>query len=160
GRYSGQDDLVVGTPVANRTHAATEGLIVCFINTLALRADLAANPPGTELLRQVRETALGAYAHQDLPFERLIDELELPRDLSRTPLAQAALALQNPPSPAVALSGLSLEVLSTPTATAKFDLTLTVTETPQGLAGSVEYSTDLFEAATIGRLVGHFRTLL
>ncbi len=159
-RYSGQDDLCVGTPVAGRTRLETEGLIGCFINTLALRGDLSGNPTFRGLLRRTHEAVLGAQTHQDLPFERLVELLSLPRDPGRQPLFQTALVMQNLPIPALSLPGLTIEPLDLDTGTAKFDLTLQVEETEDGLAGSVEYSTDLFDGATIDRLIGHLRMLL
>ncbi len=161
GRYTEQRDFVVGTPIANRTQAELEGLIGFFVNTLVLRADLAGDPSFRTLVRRVRETALGAYAHQDLPFEVLVEALQPPRDLSRSPLVQVGFVLENMPTVTLALPEVRLEPLAAPTATTKFDLTLFVWEDGSGgLAGMVEYSTDLYEAATVGRLAQHFRTLL
>ncbi len=159
-RYSGQADIVVGAPIAGRTRAQTRDLIGCFVNTLVLRTDLSGDPTFRELLGRVRETCVGAYAHQDLPFERLVEELQLQRDLSRTPLVQVAFALQSAPMPAIELPGLTLSPVPVTGETAKFDLTLTVVEGQQGLAGWFEYNTDLLDATTIGRMIGHFETLL
>ena len=159
-RYTGKQDIVVGTPVANRNQAETERVIGFFVNTLALRTDLSADPAFEELLGRVRETCLGAYTHQDLPFEKLIDELRPDRTVAHTPLFQVLFVLQNVPMPALEYAGLLLTPLELESRTAKFDLTLSVTENDQGLACSFGYSTDLFEAATISRFIGHFVCLL
>ncbi|MDQ3803310.1 MAG: amino acid adenylation domain-containing protein [Acidobacteriota bacterium] len=158
--YSKQADIVVGAPVANRSRAGLEDLIGFFVNTLALRADLSGDPPFAELLGRVRGATLGAYEHQDVPFERLVEELQPERSLSRTPLFQALFVLQNTPATELKLSGLQLEVLEGESGTAKFDLVLNLTGTAEGVFGSLEYNTDLFEAATAERLVEHFRLLL
>ena len=163
GRLTGQRDLVVGAPVAGRNHRATEPLIGCFVNTLVLRADLGAAPGFGELLSQVRLTALDAYAHQDLPFELLVEALHPERDLARNPLFQVAFALQNAPLPELALRGLVLAPLAESAATAKFDLSLVLAEAASGpplLAGTIEYACELFDAATVERLAGQLRTLL
>ncbi|WP_437681732.1 amino acid adenylation domain-containing protein [Sorangium sp. So ce131] len=160
GRYSRQSDVVVGSPVAGRTRAEVEGLIGLFVNTLALRADLRGDPPFVELLRQVRDTALGAYAHQALPFERIVDALGVPRDLSRTPVFQVLFTLQNAPVQVMQLAGLSLREEELPTRTAKFDLDLTLREVDGALVGTLEYSADLFDASTAERMAGHLCTLL
>ncbi|HWE63822.1 MAG TPA: amino acid adenylation domain-containing protein, partial [Chloroflexota bacterium] len=159
-RYSGQDDIVVGAPIANRIVPEVEELIGFFANTLALRIDLSGNPTFRELLGRVREVALGAYAHQDLPFERLVEELGPERHLDRQPLFQVALAWQPAAETVATLSGLTLSSVALDTGTAKFDLTLSLRETTQGLAGHLEYRTDLFDPATIGRLVDHLQILL
>ena len=159
-RYTGQEDICVGTPIANRTRAEIEGLIGFFVNTLVLRTDLSGDPSFRELLRRVREVALGAYAHQDLPFEMLVDELQPARDMSHSPLFQVMFVLQNAPVQALELSELTLSPVETENGIAKFDLTLMMEERPEGLQGTVEYNTDLFDAATIERMVGHFQTLL
>ncbi len=159
-RYSGQSDLLVGSPIANRTRAETEGLIGFFLNTLVLRATVGEQTSFRDLLRDVRKTCLEAYAHQDMPFERLVQELEPVRDQSRSPLFQVMFTLQNTPESGVELDGLSIHGLSIDTATAKFDITLTLTESQKGLSGAVLYNTDLFDASTIDRLVEHFTTLL
>jgi amino acid adenylation domain-containing protein len=158
--YTNQDDLVVGTPTANRNRLEIEGLIGFFVNTLVLRTDLSDNPSFRDLLRRVREVCLGAYAHQDLPFERLVEELHPARDLSRNPLFQVMFVLQNAPLQAVELPGLSLSPIEVDTSTTHFDLTLHIVDTEQGLVGTLAYNTDLFEAVTITRMLGHFRTLL
>ncbi len=160
GRYTGSEDIVVGTPIANRNRAEIEGLIGFFVNTLVLRTDLSGNPSFRELLTRVREVALGAYSHQDLPFEQLVEELHPQRALSHTPLFQVMFILQNAPMSEMALSGLNLSFLKSHSGTAQFDLTLSMEETSEGLLGTFEYSTDLFEASTIERIAEHFKTLL
>jgi amino acid adenylation domain-containing protein/non-ribosomal peptide synthase protein (TIGR01720 family) len=159
-RYTGQDDLVVGTPIANRTRVETEGLIGFFANTLVLRTSLAGNPTFCELLTRVREVTVAAYAHQDVPFEALVEALQPRRDLSQTPLFQVMFVFQNTLLPTLKLPGLTLTTLDVHNGTAKFDCTLTLADTEQGLTGSLEYSTDLFTVPTIRRLLGHFTTLL
>jgi amino acid adenylation domain-containing protein len=159
-RYSRQSEIVVGTPVANRTRTETEQLIGFFVNTLVIRTRLEGEPTFREMLRQVRETSLQAYAHQDVPFEKLVEELAPERNLSYTPLFQVAFALQNAPMPDIELSGLQLSVLEIAKETAKFDLALSMQETAQGLEAELEYNTDLFESGTIGRMFEHFQTLL
>jgi amino acid adenylation domain-containing protein len=160
GRYSGQSDIVVGSPIAGRRHRELEGLIGFFVNTLVLRTDLSGNPTLGELLKRVKDVALGAYAHQDLPFEKLVEELQPVRDLSRQPLFQVSFALQNLPHDELDLPGLKLRRLDGEHVTAKFDLSLAVEETAGGLKGQVEYATDLFDATTITRLVEHLCVLL
>jgi amino acid adenylation domain-containing protein/non-ribosomal peptide synthase protein (TIGR01720 family) len=163
-RYSGQDDLIVGTPVAGRNRIETEGLIGFFVNMLVLRtnlADQAGHPLAVgELLGRVRETALAAYAHQDLPFEKLVVELQPERDLSRTPLFQVVFTLQNAPAGDLAVPGVAFRPLAAESTTAKFDLTLSLAEGGFGLAGAVEYNRDLFDAATARRMAGHLAVLL
>jgi amino acid adenylation domain-containing protein/non-ribosomal peptide synthase protein (TIGR01720 family) len=159
-RYAGQKTVLVGTPIAGRTRAEADGLIGLFVNTLVMRADFDAALTFREVLAQVRESALGAYANQDLPFEKLVDELEVERDLSRTPLFQVMFALQNTPAEALSLPGLSLLPVEIEQATSKFDMTLSLAESPSGIRGTLEYSSDLFDAATIQRMVGHFTHLL
>ncbi len=159
-RLSGRGDLAVGTPIANRNRAETEGLIGFFVNTLVLRAEVAAVPDFHELLRQVRETTLGAYAHQDLPFEKLIDELQPERDPSRTPFFQVMLALQNAPLPEAALPGLTLTGKEPPSRNAKFDLTVALVPTGGVLEGAIEYATDLFDPPSMIRFAGQWRALL
>jgi len=159
-RYTGQEDIIVGTPIAGRNQVEAESLIGFFVNTLALRTYLSGNPRFQELLNRVREVALGAYAHQDLPFEKLVEELQHERDRSRTPLFQVMFVLQNTPTSALELPGLTVNSLDLDSGTAKFDLTLFIMETAQGLRASLEYNTDLFNAATITRMLGNFQTLL
>jgi amino acid adenylation domain-containing protein len=165
-RYTGQTDIVVGTPVANRNRSELEALIGFFVNTLVLRVNWnsphapSGKPSFREVLGQVREVALGAFAHQDVPFERLVEKLQPERDLSRSPLFQVMFVLQNTPTETLELPGLAMTPLEVDGGTAQFDLTLSVTETDKGLTGSLEYSTDLFESATIERMIGHFHNLL
>ncbi|MCP4549380.1 MAG: amino acid adenylation domain-containing protein [bacterium] len=159
-RYTRQENILVGSPIANRNRAEIEDLIGLFVNMLVLQTDLSGNPTFWELLGQVREVALGAYAHQDLPFEVLVDALQPERDLSRSPLFQVMFVLQNAPVEALELPNLTVSRLEADSKTAKFDLTLTMAETAQGLRGALEYNTDLFDAGTIDRLVGHFQVLL
>jgi non-ribosomal peptide synthetase component F len=159
-RYTDQEDIAIGSPIANRNRTEIEGLIGFFVNTLVLRTNLAGNPSFEELLKRVREVALGAYAHQDLPFELLVEQLQPQRDLSYTPLFQVMFVLQNAPMSALELPGLTLTLLESNSDSAKFDLTLQMIETEEGLVGSLEYNTDLFEENTIHRMVGHLQTLL
>jgi amino acid adenylation domain-containing protein len=159
GRFTGQTDLVVGSPVAGRTEAGIEGLLGFFVNALALRADLAGDPSFRALLGRVRESALAAYAHQDLPFERLVEELQPERDQSRGPLFQVVLAL-DPTRGGELVPGLRCELLRVDTATAKYDLTLFLQEEEGGLAAVLEYATDLFDATTVSRFGGAFFRLL
>jgi pristinamycin I synthase-3/4 len=159
-RWSGQKDIVVGTPIAGRTYRETEGLIGFFLNTLVMRTDLSVDPPFVELLGQVREATLGAYAHQDIPFEKLVEELHPVRDLGRQPLFQVLFALQNLPPESFELPGLRLQPVGGTHVMAKFDLSLYLQETPSGLRGAFQYATDLFDRETIERLAGHFETLL
>ncbi|MBW4575238.1 MAG: amino acid adenylation domain-containing protein [Aphanothece sp. CMT-3BRIN-NPC111] len=159
-RYTGQTDILVGSPIANRNRAEIEELIGFFVNTLVLRTDLSNNPSFRELLSRVREVTLGAYQHQDLPFEKLVEELQPERSLSHNPLFQVMFQLRNAPMPALELSGLSLTLLEVEQGTTQFDLSLDMQEVAQGLKASVEYSTDLFDSATITRMLGHFQTLL
>jgi hypothetical protein len=159
-RAGGQDDVVIGTPVAGRTRTETEPLIGFFVNTLALRIGLAGAPDFAALLERVRDTTLAAFAHQEVPFERLTEELAPERDRSRPPIFQVVLALQNAASDRLALPGLDLEVLPLSTGTAKFELSLVLSETVEGLAGAIEYGRDLFDPPTVARLAGHFARLL
>jgi amino acid adenylation domain-containing protein len=160
GRYTGQQDLAVGTPVAGRNRVEIEGLIGFFVNSLVLRADLRGNPGFAELLARTREATLAAYAHQELPFERLVEELAVERDLASQPLFQVMFALQNAPAEELSLPGLQLTALPLSSRTAKLELTLSVAETAGGLAGWLEYKTDLFDAATAERLLARYAVLL
>jgi aspartate racemase len=158
--YTGQDDIIVGSATANRNRLEIEGLIGFFVNTLVLRTDLSGNPTFRDLLKRVREVALGAYAHEDLPFEKLVEELQVPRDPSYNPLFQVMFVLQNVPMVSLQLSGITLTPLEAETDTAKFDLMLELTEGPEGLTSSIEYNTDLFESDTIERMAAHYQILL
>ncbi|HVS01107.1 MAG TPA: amino acid adenylation domain-containing protein, partial [Thermoanaerobaculia bacterium] len=161
GRYSRQEDVLVGSPIAHRTRPGLESLIGFFANTLVLRTRLDGSLNFTELLARARETTLGAYEHQDMPFERLADELELERSLSHTPLFQVSLVLQNAPAAEAARpGGMAMSVMQLDTRTAKFDLTLTVVDQGTGWLMGVEHRTDLFDGSTIERLMSHFETLL
>ena len=159
-RYSGQTDIVVGTPIANRTRPEIEPLIGCFVNSLALRADLRGNPRFRDVLRQVRETTLGAYEQQDLPFEKLVEELRPERNLSYTPIFQVLFTLQPDAPRPPALPGLTVQLVEVDTGTVKADLQLALAQTAQGLTGLLGYSTELFDAPTIARLIGHYQRLL
>jgi amino acid adenylation domain-containing protein len=159
-RYSGLADIAVGSPIAGRNRSQLEGLIGFFVNTLVLRTDASGDPSFLELLARVRECTLDAYAHQELPFEKLVQELRPQRDPSRNPLTQVMFALQNTPGKELSLPGLRCCRVQLCTDTAKFDLTLSLSEEPDGLRGQLEYATDLFEAGTIERMVGHWRVLL
>jgi amino acid adenylation domain-containing protein len=159
-RYSSQLDLLVGTPIANRNRAELEPLIGLFINTLVLRTDLSADPSFKQLMGRVKEVALGAYANQDVPFEKLVEELQPERDLARTPFFQVMFALQNVPQQNVEDFSLSISPFEIDVRTSKFDLTLTALEDRQGLLGVCEYNTDLFDDAMIGRMLQHFETLI
>ncbi|MBV9790782.1 MAG: amino acid adenylation domain-containing protein, partial [Chloroflexi bacterium] len=159
-RYSGQTDIAVGSPIANRTRSELEDLIGFFVNMLVLRSDLSDAPTVRQLLQRVRDTALSAYAHQDLPFEMLVEELQPERSLSYNPLFQVGFALQNTPKESADLPGLELRSLEVTSRTATFDLSLFMSEGPHGIAGLLEYNTDLFDESTIARLIGHFGTVL
>ncbi|WP_375328979.1 amino acid adenylation domain-containing protein [Microcystis sp. BLCC-F210] len=159
-RYTGSNDILVGTPIANRNRGEIEGLIGFFVNTLVMRTDLSDNPSFSQLLTRVREVTMDAYAHQDLPFEMLVEALQPERDLSHTPLFQVAFVLQNTPKSEIAMTGLTVTDLPPENTTAKFDLTLAMVNNDDGLKGIWEYNTDLFESSTIERLSGHFLNLL
>jgi amino acid adenylation domain-containing protein/non-ribosomal peptide synthase protein (TIGR01720 family) len=159
-RWSGQTDFGIGVPIANRTRQEVEGLIGFFVNTLVLRAELTKDPTFIELLARVRSQSLSAYAHQLVPFERLVSELGVERNLSRSPLFQVMFVLQNAPETELKLAGLELSVIDVEPAAAAFDLTLTMVEEGEVLTGALDYATDLFDLATIERLAGHFETLL
>ncbi|MEA2173124.1 MAG: hypothetical protein QOD00_716, partial [Blastocatellia bacterium] len=161
-RVTGQDDITLGTDVANRNRSETEQLIGFFVNQLVLRAKLSGNPSFRDFLKQVRELTLMAYAHQDLPFDKLVETLNPDRAASRTPLFQAKIVFQNAPASPLELRGLVLTPLNVGggTGQAKFDLLLNLVETDAGLQASLEYSADLFDAATMRRMLGNYETLL
>jgi amino acid adenylation domain-containing protein len=159
-RYSGQDDIVVGTPIAGRVRAELEPLIGDFVNMLAVRTDLSGNPSFRELLQRTKKVALDAYDNQDLPFESLVEELEHGRDMSRAPVFQTIFILETAPPPPPAMEGLKLEILDYDTPTAKNDLILILAEHAAGLRVKLEYRTDLFSKSTIGRFLAQYRTLL
>ena len=160
-RYSAQRDIVVGSPIANRQHSEVEGLIGFFVNTLVLRTTIDSSATVADLLQQVRRVALEAYAHQDLPFEQVVEAVSSERTLAHSPLFQVMFILQNAPTASLELDDITLTPLEEmDTATAKFDLTLSMQETEQGLWGRWEYNSDLFKAETISRMATHFETLL
>lgn len=169
-RYTEQEDIAIGSPIANRHRSEVEGLIGFFVNSLVMRSDLSGNPTFRELLERVRQVALGAYEHQDLPFEKLVEELDPDRDLSRNPLFQVAFALQNAPVQSLELPALTLEPAPLESASTRFDLEVHLWEpahglkslwrSQDGLSGFISYSTDLFDRDRIARLVGHFQALL
>jgi amino acid adenylation domain-containing protein len=160
-RYANQDDIVVGTDIANRNRSEIESLIGFFANQLVLRTDLSGNPSLRELLDRVREVTLGAYAHQDMPFDKLVEELQPERDLSRNPLFQVMFIFQNNPMPALEIGNLTIEPIELAETTTAFDITLALNQTAEGtIRGSVRYSTDLFDFSTIERLTRHYETLL
>ena len=159
-RYTGQEDIVVGSPIANRNRSEIEGLIGFFVNTLALRTKFDGDPTFKELLARVRQTTLGAYENQDLPFEKLVEGLKPERNLSYSPLFQVMFVLQNAPSTSLVFEGLNVSPVAIGVETAKFDLTLSISETEEGLRGSLHYNTDLFDDATISRMSAHWQTLL
>jgi len=159
-QYSGEPDVVVGTPAANRTRREVEGLIGFFVNLLVLRTQLSGNPTFLELLQRVNEVALGAYAHQDCPFELLVSELHLARDLSYHPLFQVMFSWNEPGWGELELQGLEVNDVAMEVPTSQFDLTLTVGEERRQLYGILQYNTALFEEATISRMLGHYEELL
>ncbi|HZI18005.1 MAG TPA: amino acid adenylation domain-containing protein [Pyrinomonadaceae bacterium] len=159
-RYTGQEDIVVGSPIAGRTRRETEGLIGFFINALALRSRVGAEASFADLVRQEREVCLGAYAHQDVPFEKLVEELNPERELSHAPVFQVMLTLHNMPIGTLEMADLTFSPVETPVAGAKYDLTVRLVEVGGALNCSVEYNADLFEARTVERFTGHFRRLL
>jgi amino acid adenylation domain-containing protein len=159
-RWSGQEDLVIGSPIAGRRHSALEPLIGFLVNTLALRADLSGDPSFWELLGRIKTMTLEAYAHQDLPFEQVVEELQPTRSLSYTPLFQVMLVLQNAPVEPIDLSELKATPVESGYEVAKFDLTLGLEEVEGGLRGSFKYNADLFDEETIGRMADQFQMLL
>jgi amino acid adenylation domain-containing protein len=160
-RYTNQSDIVVGTPVANRQHSQIQEMIGFFVNNLVLRTDLSDNPTFLQLLQQVKKVVLEAYDHQNLPFEKLVEALHPERNLSYTPLFQIDFALEHEPVSTITLKDLTINISDAGVNhTAKFDLSLSLQKTEQGLTGAFEYSTDLFDATTITRMVQHWQTLL
>jgi len=162
-RYSGQEDIVVGTDIANRQRKEVEGLIGFFVNQLVLRTSLAGDPTFRELLARVRVVTLGAYAHQDLPFDKLVQALEPERNLSRSPLFQAKLVLQNAPREMFdlpELGNLTMSFMEIESDMTSFDFLLAMSDGADGLTGVLSYSKDLFEDTTIAKFLKHFRVLL
>jgi amino acid adenylation domain-containing protein len=159
-RYTGQADILIGTPIANRHWLAVEGLMGTLVNTLVMRTDLSGNPTFRELLSRVREVALEAYAHQELPFEQLVEALQPERALSHSPLVQVMFNVTNPPMPIVQIPNLSWSIFEFDRGAAQFDLTLSFLDTKQIQMMAVEYNTELFDHATISRMMGHLRVLL
>jgi non-ribosomal peptide synthetase component F len=159
-RHTGQDDIVAGTPTANRNRAEVERLIGFFVSSLVMRTDFSGNPTFLELLRRVRKVCLEAYAHQDVPFEKLVAELHPNRDLGRNPLFQVVFVFQNPLIENVRLGDLIMNSVAFERGVVRFDIEWHMWEAPEGIGGAVIYSTDLFDAATIARLAGHLQTLL
>ncbi|WP_430909754.1 condensation domain-containing protein, partial [Maribacter sp. 2-571] len=162
-RYSGQEDVSIGTPIANRTQEELEGMIGFFVNTLVLRSDLGGDPGFRELLQQVKGTTLGAYDHQSAPFEKVVDRVVKTRDMSMPPLFQVLFALQNTPEEdggATADTVLEASPYEDEDTTSKFDLSLSAFEDASGISLELEYCTDLFNADTIARMLSHYRELL
>ncbi|MFD0887287.1 amino acid adenylation domain-containing protein, partial [Streptosporangium algeriense] len=159
-RYTGSTDIVVGTPIANRNRVELEPLIGFLVNTLALRTDLGGDPTVADVLDRVRETCLGAYANQDLPFEQLVEELQPVRDLSRSPVVQVVFSLLNAPWEDPVFPGLSIEPVEADPQVAKLDLSLFFSHAGEALVGGAEYASDLFDAVTVRRLFGHYRMVL
>ncbi len=168
-RYTGQDDIAVGSPIANRHRDEIKGLIGFFVNTLVLRTNLSGDPTFDELLTRVKKVALGAYTHQDLPFDQLVEAVQPERDTSRTPLFQVMFNVQDysnlPEMPGLALElpempGLALSLVKIDTKTAQFDLSVSIEITHQAVAASFYYNTDLFDASTITKMLRHFENLL
>lgn len=158
--YTGQNDIVVGAPVANRNRSEFEGMVGFFVNSLILRTDLSGDPPFSELLNRVRETTLGAFSNQDFPFERLVEVLQPERNMSRNPLFQTDFILQNSPRSSYKVKGLNFEALPVENGTAQLDMTLDLWDEADGIGGWLEYDIDLFCATTAARVVSHFAILL
>jgi amino acid adenylation domain-containing protein len=159
-RWSGQKDIVVGTPIAGRTHRQLEDLIGCFTNTLALRTDLSGDPSFSDLLGRVKEVALGAYAHQDLPFERLVQELHPERNLAQQPIVQVMFVLQNAPRKEFKMGPIAISTYGYAIQTARFDILWSIGLSPQGMWGAIEYATDLFDASTMQRFAQNLERVL
>ncbi|MDZ7970786.1 MAG: amino acid adenylation domain-containing protein, partial [Nostoc sp. DedSLP03] len=159
-RYTDQEDILIGSPIANRNRAELEGILGLFVNTLVLRNNLSGNPSFRELLHRVREVTLDAYAHQDLPFEMLVEELQPERDLNRNPLYEVMFVLQNSPVSVQEVSGLTLRTLEFDSGTAQLDIFLSMSESQEGLTGCLEYNTDIFDSTKITQFINNFQTLL
>ncbi|MEH2206128.1 MAG: amino acid adenylation domain-containing protein [Nostoc sp.] len=159
-RYTDQEDIVIGSPIANRNRSELEGMLGLFVNTLILRNNLKGNPSFCELLHRVREVTLDAYAHQDLPFEMIVEELQPERDLSRNPLYEVMFVLQNTPTSVQEVSGLNLRTLEFDSGTSQLDIFLSMFEFQDDLTGCLEYNTDIFDATTIANFINNFQTLL
>jgi non-ribosomal peptide synthetase component F len=159
-KYTGQEDVIVGTAIANRNRAEIEPLIGFFVNMLPLRTDLRGNPRFKELLRRVKEVALGGYAHQDLPYEKMVEELRPERAGSQMPLFNVGFGVQNAPGAELKMKGLKIEMMAVEEQRARMDLTLWVTEGREGLEVDWTYSTDLFRKEMVIRMQSHFETLL
>lgn len=159
-RYTGQEDILVAAPISNRHRSELEGLIGFLLNTLVLRTNLSGSPSFRQLLGRVREVALSGYTHQDLPFEKLVDALQIKRDFNQNPLISVMFNLQNTPTPKLTVPGLTMNPLEIDNGTSKFDLYLELRETAAGILGNLEYNTDLFKAETIALMVENFSTLL
>ncbi|MEA5602478.1 amino acid adenylation domain-containing protein [Nostoc sp. UHCC 0252] len=159
-RYTDQEDILIGSPIANRNRAELEGMLGLFVNTLILRNNLSGNPTFREFLHRVREVTLDAYAHQDLPFEMLVEKLQPERDLSRNPLYEVMFVLQNTPTTVQEVSGLTLRTLEFDSGTAQLDIFLSMSESQEGLTGCLEYNTDIFDSTTIIQFINNFQTLL
>ncbi|MGZ4135154.1 MAG: non-ribosomal peptide synthetase, partial [Tumebacillaceae bacterium] len=160
-RYTGQEDILVGTPIAGRNNADIEAIMGFFVNTLVMRTDLSGNPTFAELVERVSEVALGAYGHQELPFEKLVEELQPERNTAHAPVFQVMFVLQNMPAEyTVELPGLTMSSLEAETGSAQFDMMLTLTERDDAVFGKWQFNTDLFTEATVQRMVTHFETLL
>jgi non-ribosomal peptide synthetase component F len=159
-RYTGEEDIIVSTGIANRMRAEVEPLIGFFVNTLVLRTDFGGSPSFRELLKRVREVTLGAYAHQDVPFELIVEAMQPERNPSYTPIFQVMFMLQNAPLKTVQVPELNLNLMGGESTTAKFDLTLFIEEGREHLAATMEYNTDLFDTTTIRRLLGYYQALL
>jgi len=159
-RYTHQEDILIGSPIANRNRAELEGMLGLFVNTLVLRNNLSGNPTFRELLHRVRQVTLDAYAHQDLPFEMLVEELQPERNLSQNPLYEVMFVLQNTPKNVQEVSGLTLRTLDFDSGTSQLDIFLSMFESQEGLTGCLEYNTDIFDAATISQFINNYQTLL
>ncbi len=159
-RYTGQTDIVVGSPIASRNQTEIEGLIGFFVNSICLRTDLSGDPGFRELLGRVREAALGAYSHQDVPIKQVVEEFQLRRELSRNPMVQIMFALQNPPPSHIKTGELMVSPKEFHNGTSKLDLTLFMGETQQGLIAMAEYNADLFDKETVDRMLGHLQMIL